>query len=230
MVDFHIRKVNAALLELQDSDGASIPLGSIAKVEGEEDKPVGYDGEAYVVGLNRPIGWPSFCRTGRNVPWNSPNQAGEGRYPRYRPPALPMTHFGALAAMIFLAALTPAPAYAGGAICNLSSTPLVFGAYVPSSNSPSDFTSTIVLTCTASGAAPVAVRGTITLSWHGRSSADGWSAPDAGTSSISILPGRRSGGMAAAAARFPFRAWQARPRRSDKPLLSTGASWRGNPG
>ena len=51
VVDFHIRKVNAALLTLQDSSGAPIPLGSIAKVAGAEDQPVGYDGQAYVTGL-----------------------------------------------------------------------------------------------------------------------------------------------------------------------------------
>ena len=51
VVDFHIRRVNAALLKLQDSDGQPLPLGSVAKVEGAEDKPVGYDGEAYVTGL-----------------------------------------------------------------------------------------------------------------------------------------------------------------------------------
>lgn len=51
VVDFHIRKVNAALLTLQDSSGKPIPVGSIAKVAGAEDQPVGYDGAAYVTGL-----------------------------------------------------------------------------------------------------------------------------------------------------------------------------------
>jgi outer membrane usher protein len=51
VVDFHIRKVNAALLELLDSRGQPLPLGSVAKVEGAEDQPVGYDGETYVTGL-----------------------------------------------------------------------------------------------------------------------------------------------------------------------------------
>lgn len=51
VVDFHIRKAKAALLELRDSNGQPIPLGSVAKVQGAADRPVGYDGEAYVTGL-----------------------------------------------------------------------------------------------------------------------------------------------------------------------------------
>jgi len=51
VVDFGIRKVNAALLTLHDSKGRPVPLGSVAKVEGAADQPVGYDGEAYVTGL-----------------------------------------------------------------------------------------------------------------------------------------------------------------------------------
>ncbi len=51
MVDFRVGKVNAALLRLQDSNGHPLPLGSVVKVEGAEDAPVGYDGEAYVTGL-----------------------------------------------------------------------------------------------------------------------------------------------------------------------------------
>jgi outer membrane usher protein len=50
-VDFHIRKVQAALLKLQDRNSQPVPLGSVAKVEGAEDQPVGYDGETYVTGL-----------------------------------------------------------------------------------------------------------------------------------------------------------------------------------
>ncbi len=50
-VDFHLRKVNAALLQLQDGQGEPLPLGSVAQVAGQEDKPVGYDGEAYITGL-----------------------------------------------------------------------------------------------------------------------------------------------------------------------------------
>jgi spore coat protein U-like protein len=56
------------------------------------------------------------------------------------------------------------PAHAGGgAGCSLSATPLAFGKYVPSSGSPSDFTATITVTCTASGATPVPIHGTISL-------------------------------------------------------------------
>jgi outer membrane usher protein len=51
VVDFHIRKVHAALLKLQDSKGQPIPLGAVARLPGEEDQPVGYEGEAYVTGL-----------------------------------------------------------------------------------------------------------------------------------------------------------------------------------
>jgi outer membrane usher protein len=50
-VDFGIQKVNAALITLHDGTGRSIPLGSIAKVEGADDQPVGHDGAAYVTGL-----------------------------------------------------------------------------------------------------------------------------------------------------------------------------------
>jgi outer membrane usher protein len=51
VVDFHIEKVRAALLKLQDRNGKSIPIGAVAKVAGAEDRPIGYDGEAYVTGL-----------------------------------------------------------------------------------------------------------------------------------------------------------------------------------
>jgi outer membrane usher protein len=51
VVHFPVKKVNAALLKLLDGRGQPIPLGSVAKVEGAENRPVGYDGEAYVTGL-----------------------------------------------------------------------------------------------------------------------------------------------------------------------------------
>ncbi len=51
VVNFQVRKVRAALLKLQDANGKFIPLGSVAKVAGALDQPVGYDGEAYVLGL-----------------------------------------------------------------------------------------------------------------------------------------------------------------------------------
>jgi outer membrane usher protein len=50
-VDFGIQKVNAALITLHDGAGRPVPLGSIAKVEGADDQPVGHDGAAYVTGL-----------------------------------------------------------------------------------------------------------------------------------------------------------------------------------
>lgn len=52
----------------------------------------------------------------------------------------------------------------GGARCMLGATPLVFGRYLPFSGVPADFSATLTLTCTASGAAPVAFHGTIALS------------------------------------------------------------------
>ncbi len=51
VVDFPIRKVNAALLRLRDRTGQPVPVGSVAKAPGAADQPVGYDGEAYVTGL-----------------------------------------------------------------------------------------------------------------------------------------------------------------------------------
>ena len=46
-------------------------------------------------------------------------------------------------------------------------TPLAFGNYVPSSSSPTDFTATITVTCTASGATPAPISGTIHLTGAG---------------------------------------------------------------
>jgi outer membrane usher protein len=51
VVDFHVRKVLAAVLTLHDGSGKALPIGSVAKVEGAEDQPVGFDGQAYVTGL-----------------------------------------------------------------------------------------------------------------------------------------------------------------------------------
>jgi outer membrane usher protein len=51
VVDFPIQKVHAALLTLLDSGGKPIPIGSVAKVAGAPDQPIGYDGQAYVTGL-----------------------------------------------------------------------------------------------------------------------------------------------------------------------------------
>jgi outer membrane usher protein len=50
-VDFGIHKVNAALITLHDRAGRPVPLGSITKIEGAEDQPVGHDGATYVTGL-----------------------------------------------------------------------------------------------------------------------------------------------------------------------------------
>jgi len=52
VVDFHIRRVHAALVTLHDRNGKPVPLGSVAKVAGEEDQPVGFDGQAYLTGLH----------------------------------------------------------------------------------------------------------------------------------------------------------------------------------
>jgi len=64
--------------------------------------------------------------------------------------------------LLAIAAAAPAQA-AGSASCMLSTTPLVFGQYVPSRNAPSDFTATLNLTCAASGATSATVEGTIGL-------------------------------------------------------------------
>jgi spore coat protein U domain-containing protein, fimbrial subunit CupE1/2/3/6 len=78
----------------------------------------------------------------------------------------------ALAALMALAVLAPWPARAaGGATCSVSTTPLVFGKYVPSATSPSDFTATITLTCAASGTTPVPIHATIALTSAGGASA-----------------------------------------------------------
>lgn len=50
-VDFKVRKVRAAMLTLHDRQGIVLPPGSVAKVDGVEDRPVGYDGQVYVTGL-----------------------------------------------------------------------------------------------------------------------------------------------------------------------------------
>ncbi|WP_346387897.1 fimbria/pilus outer membrane usher protein [Nocardioides sp.] len=52
-VKFAVRQVNAALLTLHDQNGHPILLGSVAKIAGVEDRPVGHDGETYVTGLKR---------------------------------------------------------------------------------------------------------------------------------------------------------------------------------
>jgi spore coat protein U-like protein len=70
--------------------------------------------------------------------------------------------------LMLLAALAPSSADAGGgASCSLSATPLAFGKYVPSSGSPSDFTATISVTCTASGTISIPIHGTISLTGTG---------------------------------------------------------------
>jgi outer membrane usher protein len=51
VVDFQVKAVRAALLTLQDAGGRPLPIGSVVHVKGEPDRPVGYDGEAYVTGL-----------------------------------------------------------------------------------------------------------------------------------------------------------------------------------
>jgi outer membrane usher protein len=51
VIDFSIKKVNSALLTLVDGGGKPLPVGSVAKVAGALDQPVGFDGLAYVIGL-----------------------------------------------------------------------------------------------------------------------------------------------------------------------------------
>jgi outer membrane usher protein len=50
-VDFQVRLVRAALLTLRDVHGSPIPIGSVVRIEGASDRPVGYDGQVYVTGL-----------------------------------------------------------------------------------------------------------------------------------------------------------------------------------
>ena len=55
-------------------------------------------------------------------------------------------------------------ALANGAVsCSLAATPLAFGQYVPFSNLPDDFTATITVTCTSTGAATVPLQGSMSL-------------------------------------------------------------------
>lgn len=76
-----------------------------------------------------------------------------------------------LPAAFIATGILAAPAQAAGsASCTLATTPLAFGRYVPSRNSPSDFTSTITVTCIAAGTAPVSLLGTIALLNSGGSS------------------------------------------------------------
>ncbi|RZJ42294.1 MAG: fimbrial biogenesis outer membrane usher protein, partial [Brevundimonas sp.] len=51
IVDFEVVMVSAAVLTLVDDRGSPLPIGSIARLEGAPDRPVGYDGQAYVTGL-----------------------------------------------------------------------------------------------------------------------------------------------------------------------------------
>jgi spore coat protein U-like protein len=95
-------------------------------------------------------------------------QAGERRDPSHWPAGLQMRRRAAQdccwVLMLLAAAPTPAPANAvGGASCSVSATSLAFGNYVPASSSPTDFTATITVTCTASGVTPAAIAGTVNL-------------------------------------------------------------------
>ena len=67
-----------------------------------------------------------------------------------------------------LIALATAPAQARGNVsCNISSTALAFGQYVPSRSGASDFTATVQVTCMASGEAPVPILATVALVGRG---------------------------------------------------------------
>ena len=50
-IDFSIRKMRAALLTLTDGSGKPIPVGSVAKIAGSLDQPVGHEGLTFVSGL-----------------------------------------------------------------------------------------------------------------------------------------------------------------------------------
>lgn len=51
VVDFRVVTVSAAVVTLVDDQAVPIPIGSVARLEGAPDRPVGYDGQAYVTGL-----------------------------------------------------------------------------------------------------------------------------------------------------------------------------------
>lgn len=51
VVDFHVMTVSAALVTLVDDQAVPVPIGSVVRLEGAPDQPVGYDGQAYVTGL-----------------------------------------------------------------------------------------------------------------------------------------------------------------------------------
>jgi len=52
VVNFSIKTSDGALLLLTDAAGAPLPFGSVATLQSTGDKvPIGYDGEAYFVGL-----------------------------------------------------------------------------------------------------------------------------------------------------------------------------------
>lgn len=65
-------------------------------------------------------------------------------------------------------AAAPLSAQAPGNLsCNIATTALAFGQYLPSRSGASDFTATVQVTCTASGDAPVPVEGSIALVGRG---------------------------------------------------------------
>jgi outer membrane usher protein len=48
VVDFHVEKVQGALVTLHDAQSRPVPLSSSVQVAGEAAQPVGYDGEVYL--------------------------------------------------------------------------------------------------------------------------------------------------------------------------------------
>lgn len=71
-------------------------------------------------------------------------------------------------ALACLMALQAAPVQAAGSVsCNVFTTALAFGQYVPSRSGASDFTATIEILCTAAGETPTPVEGSISLIGRG---------------------------------------------------------------
>lgn len=68
-----------------------------------------------------------------------------------------------LMSALFLGTPLLAWAETGGAHCELSATPLVFGQYSPTAGSPSDVTLTLTVACVASSSEPAAIEGSIAL-------------------------------------------------------------------
>ncbi len=53
LIDFGVRRINAALLIVTGRDGQPIPVGARVEVEGGKAAPMGYDGQVYLTDLEQ---------------------------------------------------------------------------------------------------------------------------------------------------------------------------------